>query len=83
MAREPELVNRIGTLYEKVPKFMIKDENGEWKVHPAFIRGDKEIDCFYVQQPVMLSFVACASVTRLNYREADRHCFAILNRSVR
>ena len=54
MAREPELVNRIGTLYEKVPKFMIKDENGEWKVHPAFIRGDKEIDCFYVQQPVML-----------------------------
>ena len=32
MAREPELVNRIGTLYEKVPKFMIKDENGEWKV---------------------------------------------------
>ena len=75
MAREPELVNRIGTLHEKVPKFMIKDENGEWKVHPAFIRGDKEIDCFYVQQPVMLSFCRLRSVTRINYREADPTLF--------
>ena len=38
MAREPELVNRIGTLYEKVPKFMIKDENGEYVA-----RGNRNI----------------------------------------
>ena len=44
-------------------------------MHPAFIRGDKEIDCFYVQQPVMLSFCRLRSVTRINYREADPTLF--------
>ena len=75
MAREPELVSRIGIIYEKVPKFKFKDKDGNLVVHPAFVRGDKEIDCFYVQQPVMLSFCRLSSVTRLNYREADPTLF--------
>lgn len=75
MAREPELVSRIGIIYEKVPKFKVKDKDGNWVVHPAFVRGNKEIDCFYVQQPVMLSFCRMRSVTRLNYREVDPTLF--------
>ena len=75
MAREAELVNRGGIIYEKVPKFKIRDAQGRLVVHPAFIRDGQEIDCFYVQQPVMLSFCRMRSVTRLNYWETDGTLF--------
>lgn len=75
MAREAELVSRGGVIYEKVPKFKVKDQAGNWVVHPAFIREKGEIDCFYVQQPVMLSFCRMRTVTRIGFFDVDRSLF--------
>ena len=75
MAREPELFSRGGVVYEKIPKFKVKNESGNWETHPGFVRNGKEIDCFYVQQPVMLSFCRMRTVTRLGFWDTDRSLF--------
>ena len=73
---EPEIVSYFGSEYEKVPRFIILDENGQEMVHTAFHDPTEgEIDAFYVRQPVMLSYCRLRTAARLNYREVNPRLF--------
>lgn len=73
---EPEMVSLFGTIYEKVPAFMIKDADGKEHLHDAFIHPDgTELACFYVQQPIMLSACRLRTVTRLSYQDVNPELF--------
>ncbi len=73
---EPELVSYFGSEYERVPRFYIIDEEGQERIHPAFCDSPEgDIDCFYVRQPLMLSFCRLRTAARLRYDEVNPRLF--------
>ncbi len=74
-AIEPELVSLYGTIYEKVPAFLV-ERDGTTVLHPAFQAPDGEvIAAFYVRQPLLLSACRLRTAQRLSYGEVDMALF--------